>query len=294
MLTPMVVVGSKHFFVFEFARLVTGEYVVPEKWVRYKSEMCGEVFRVTFDDNGIASIDDSTTVRVKVADFQDTFLDLSENGMVPRCNGKVFDFTREVVRVDFILDTSTAKFVNAMPNPDRILADGEPLYTSFIDYFGDDVSGNESKSWNKHWNLYFQHRNLPRKMLQQEFHVHFLSTSPFASVSEQYSALKDQIECVSPSGITVEADEVFTFQPGQHIRSRFRSVTPQLGRVQKSVLPWMQIAPTTQCRASVRAMLVQMEIIAAAGVTTAALQPRRNQMQDIINSFSFVHFFTAI
>lgn len=96
-----------------------------------------------------------------------------------------------------ILEASTTKYVNAMPNPDRILADGEPLYTSFIDYFGDDVSGNESKSWNKHWNLYFQHRNLPRKMLQQEFHVHFLSTSPSASVSEQYSALKEQMECVS-------------------------------------------------------------------------------------------------
>lgn len=83
-----------------------------------------------------------------------------------------------------------------MPNPDRILADAEPLYTSFIDYFGDDVSGNESKSWNKHWNIYFSHRNLPHTMLQQEFHIHFLSTSPFASVSEQYSALKEQMEWV--------------------------------------------------------------------------------------------------
>jgi hypothetical protein len=87
----MVVVGSKHFYVFEFARLVTGEYVVPKKWVKYKSEMHGEAFRVTFDPSGIASIDDTTTVWVKVADLRDTFLDLVTNGLLPPCNGKLSD-----------------------------------------------------------------------------------------------------------------------------------------------------------------------------------------------------------
>ena len=89
MLTPMVVVGSRHFYVFKFAHLVTGEYVVPKRWVKYKSEMYGEVFRVTFNDNGIASIDDSTTVQVKVTDFCDTFLNLAEHDAVPRCDGSV-------------------------------------------------------------------------------------------------------------------------------------------------------------------------------------------------------------
>lgn len=89
----MVVVGTRHFYVFEFARLVTGEYVVPERWVKYKSEMHGEVFRVNFDDNGIASIDDSTTVRVKVTDFCDTFLDLAEHDAVPQCDGNVSNLT---------------------------------------------------------------------------------------------------------------------------------------------------------------------------------------------------------
>ena len=96
----MVVVGPKHFYVFEFARLDSGQYVVPERWVRYKSEMHGEVFRVTFDDHGIASIDDSATVRVKVTDLCDTFLDLSACSAVPRCDGKLFDLAHGVARTN--------------------------------------------------------------------------------------------------------------------------------------------------------------------------------------------------
>lgn len=92
----MVIVRSKHFYVFEFARLTTGDYVVPKKWIKYKSEMHGEVFRVTFDNSGIASIDDSVTVRVKVTDLCDTFLDLVENGSLPQCNGKLFNLAQDI------------------------------------------------------------------------------------------------------------------------------------------------------------------------------------------------------
>lgn len=80
-----------------------------------------------------------------------------------------------------------------MPNLLRDLAEGEPLYTSWISVYEDDVSGNQSKQWNKHINIYFKHANLGRVLTTQDAHIHFASSSPHASSTEQVFALRELI-----------------------------------------------------------------------------------------------------
>lgn len=140
---------------------------------------------------------DSATTLIAANDLSDNYLDLEHQGKVPKWSGK------QTLGVDclshgtiFKASTIKAGHPSRMPNPKREIAGGDPLYTSFVDYFGDDVSGNHTKSWNKHWNTYMTHRNLPRKLLQQEFHTHFISTSPNASISEQFREFKSAVKSI--------------------------------------------------------------------------------------------------
>jgi hypothetical protein len=67
------------------------------------------------------------------------------------------------------------------------------MYHAHLKTWMDDVSGNESKQYNAHLNMYFQHANLPKDMLDQEFFVRFLATSPHASTAELSRAMVEDI-----------------------------------------------------------------------------------------------------
>ncbi|KAJ7053538.1 hypothetical protein C8F01DRAFT_1375116 [Mycena amicta] len=177
-LSPMYDAGEKHYFVDELARQKNGAYVIPVRWVLYRSSVYADSYTVRINEDGEATVDDARTTLISAGDFAANYLDLVDLGDIPHWS----------------IASSDKGFAVQMPNPKRLIAAGSPIYSSFVDYFGDDVSGNRMKSWNKHWNAYMTHRNLPRKLLLQEFHIHFISTSQNASITEQYREFKAATE----------------------------------------------------------------------------------------------------
>ncbi|KAJ6584218.1 hypothetical protein B0H10DRAFT_2168096 [Mycena sp. CBHHK59/15] len=125
-LSPMYDAKRSHFYVNELAHMNNGKL-------------------------GTATVIDNSTVMISAGDLETNYLDLEFERSLPG------------VWADNAIEKG---YPQRMPNPKWALVEGGPLHTSFVDYFGDNVSGNHSKSWNKHWNAYMTHRNLPRVLLQ--------------------------------------------------------------------------------------------------------------------------------
>ncbi|KAI0349150.1 hypothetical protein OH77DRAFT_1533351 [Trametes cingulata] len=181
MLTPMYNAGDRHYYVNELSRMHNGDMVIPSRWVIFHGELHADVHRVTFDTStqGLASVDTSSTELVPARAFAANYFDLEADGMLPQW--------AEYLQCH---ETCISGAPPAMPNPLREIAEGDPLYSSFVNHFVDDVSGNRSKSWNKHINTYITHANLPCRLLQQEARIHFVSTSPNATAAEQFTDFK--------------------------------------------------------------------------------------------------------
>ncbi|KDQ55321.1 hypothetical protein JAAARDRAFT_195723 [Jaapia argillacea MUCL 33604] len=181
--------SGKAYFVDEFAWLRNGQFIIPKRWRQQENhEYIADGFAVICISNksqAVYHVDHENELIFEVKDLASNFLDLLEHSLLPCC------------------DACSKDHLSKMPNPLRELAEGEPLYSSWISVWCDDVSANCSKSWNKHWNTYITHANLPRRFLQQEFHVHFASTSPSASIVEQFVALKKLIEGTHKNPIRV-------------------------------------------------------------------------------------------
>jgi hypothetical protein len=100
------------------------------------------------------------------------------------------------VNADTKFVDSSQSFATRMPNPLREKSKGRHILTVPLIIFMDDVSGNISKQWNKHHAVYISNASMPREMLEKEFCVRFISSSPHASPMELIKGVKESIRYV--------------------------------------------------------------------------------------------------
>ncbi|KAF7308069.1 hypothetical protein MKEN_01169200 [Mycena kentingensis (nom. inval.)] len=184
-LSPMYAAADgQHYFVDELAQLKTGKLVIPLRWYTKGGKqwitrdgvrlVFADAYEVSLDEEGRATVLDTNVVEIAAGDLQLNFLSLQRRKRVPPWSDA----------------TTAARHNLRMPNPKRAKANGRAYYVAMLIFFADDVSGNLSKSWNKHWVVYFTHGNLPRSLHQQEAHKHFVSTSQHATVAEQFAEVR--------------------------------------------------------------------------------------------------------
>ncbi|KAJ6536221.1 hypothetical protein B0H19DRAFT_1213746 [Mycena capillaripes] len=150
--------AHKHFYVKELARLKNGNFVVPVRWIIFKKEGYAEVHNVAYDVVGKTFIIIAgEIVRVKATELRENYLDLCA----------------QLHDLNFV---------------------GRPVFSIRIVPWSDDVSGNVSKQFNPHMNIYIANANLPHRKVAQEYFVRFCSTSPHASSGEQFEALAEDLD----------------------------------------------------------------------------------------------------
>lgn len=82
-------------------------------------------------------------------------------------------------------------------HPLRAKANGRPIYSVPFIVFVDDVSGNISKQWNKHWCCYVSNASLPREHLNQPRNVRFMSTTQHAEPLEMLEGINTTFSYVA-------------------------------------------------------------------------------------------------
>ncbi|KAG9120930.1 hypothetical protein FRC07_003332 [Ceratobasidium sp. 392] len=205
-LTPTYADGGKMYYVNELARLHNGSYVIPKRWITRDGQLtadCWPVHRQSIPGNeGETGLRvDDEIIHVPSSAFASNYYDLVEHAVDPS---------------SYKFAASSKPFEEKMPNPLRKLAgNSEELISCFIKPWCDDVSGGRTKQYQPHNNIYLNHANLPGHLLNQEFCVRFASTATHASSTEQFEAIKKQLDANNENPI-----RVYNAATGRYVRLR--------------------------------------------------------------------------
>ncbi|KAJ6621713.1 hypothetical protein B0H10DRAFT_2215060 [Mycena sp. CBHHK59/15] len=195
MLLPLILVDSKRYYVHEVAELADGRWVIPTLWIKFCGTMHADCHLVGRDcDQGLITSIEGKTFRVLLDKFKQNqeqlLLRLGHHIIFP-------DVFREYA-------------VN-IPNRFHQIDNGDDLFTVWTPVWADNVSGEHSKQYQKHMNVYSANANLPGQLFQQEY-----NTGKPRNVEEIRECVLRQLQ-LATYGIAapVEALQTATASPGR-------------------------------------------------------------------------------
>ncbi|KAL0565048.1 hypothetical protein V5O48_016984 [Marasmius crinis-equi] len=178
MLPPSILVKNKRHYIHELAELDSGEWVLPQFWVIVSKVVHAVCFRVSKHvvNNTVRVSVTQDWTRIPTSQLQRTHPELAGQYCIQ------FDESQH-----------SQECLSRIPNINQKIDRGEDLFLSWWSTWSNDVSGARSKQYQKHMNIYAHHINLPGRLLQQQFYVHPISTSPHAGSLEQFKPIVDHV-----------------------------------------------------------------------------------------------------
>ncbi|KAJ7147066.1 hypothetical protein C8R43DRAFT_1088621 [Mycena crocata] len=199
-LPPSILVGHQRFYIHEVAELADGRWVIPVIWIVSKGKMFAECRLV----NRLPAQSKIQTVSTDIIRIPLSDLTWNHEALERRL-GK--QSQRPWLCVLMMLLELYQEFAERIPNRHRAIDNGEDLFTVWAPVWADDVSGARSKQYQKHLNIYTANANLPGQLLQQEYNVRFVSTSPHAGSLEQLKVVVKHVKSTHIQPIrTYDAD----------------------------------------------------------------------------------------
>ncbi|KAJ7852374.1 hypothetical protein B0H14DRAFT_3658548 [Mycena olivaceomarginata] len=188
-LTPMFSRGFKRFWIEELARLSDGTYVIPHTWIVRDGILTSDTTVVTLNPDGRWEHHIEVDKLIEADNLELDYTDIRA------------EYGETLVWVN-------APDVPVMPNAMRSLVDDdEDLFVIMVSPWADD-------QYNKHMNMYTGNGCLPGRLLQQEFHIHYVSTSPHASSAEQFATFRDHVQSTEKKSVTKRTCRFILRTPG--------------------------------------------------------------------------------
>ncbi|KAK7016753.1 hypothetical protein VNI00_018830 [Paramarasmius palmivorus] len=181
LLTLTVRVRKKLFFVGELLQCTDGRYFIPDRFYTKPLKDSNSEPKIYALGHSVTCTETGYVVNKDIMytatdDFFLTYEDLVYRGHM-KCG----------------FSECSAEFAKDMPHRMREKANNKMVYGVPIIGFLDDVSANISKQWNKHHAFYASCGALPRELIEQEFFVIFVSSSPHVPPMEMIRAFMDCI-----------------------------------------------------------------------------------------------------